>query len=145
MAHLPHTISQLCALVHLPPESLCLVCAFCDKLMQSIDYYHFGLASLSLIWRRGWPFACCLPCCLTASFLEVAYFYEGSASAETVESLTCNTLSSLPVRCHCCLKYLTEEEKNYHREQKVFLHRIRGRWKGCCTYCRDAWAEADFE
>ncbi|ANZ90231.1 E6 protein [Bos taurus papillomavirus 16] len=145
MAQLPETIPGLLNFFNLEYHDLYLTCIFCNNLLTLDDCWHFEHASLSVIWRQGWPYGCCVGCCIQSAYLECLTFYEYSAEAEEVCDECESTLLELGVRCYGCFAYLTFTEKLEQQWNGELFHKVRGRWKGLCQHCRYAWAHTDFD
>ncbi|AHL46424.1 E6 protein [Rupicapra rupicapra papillomavirus 1] len=138
----PKTIAQLAAHSNFADSHLLLPCIFCGDFLTAADVIHFDTAPLTLLWRFGFPYACCIRCCNYAGMLEAYRYFQGLIPAAWVEQITGLSLLQLDVRCVTCLRRCSLGDKLsvLWRSSDFFV--VRNRLKTVCQICGDAWSAA---
>nr|WMI31306.1 E6 protein [Firstpapillomavirinae sp.] len=117
-------------------SELCIRCNFCGKVLDFIEKVYFDYACLQLLWKHGYPRACCKVCARIISTWEFTRFYEDTLNPREVEDLLGIPFLQLNIRCYLCLRLLSTFEKAQVEEESGRVHRVRGAWRTKCYWCR---------
>ncbi|ACU27457.1 E6 [Canis familiaris papillomavirus 6] len=112
---------------------LLLPCNFCSRFLTNIEKAFFDLSPFQLVWRNDCVYGCCQKCIRDCALLEESFYFEKFLSESELEELW--TRSKVIVRCHRCMKSLTEIEKNSCKFEKI-IRLVRGQYRGLCDLCR---------
>ncbi|DAZ92270.1 TPA_asm: E6 [Manis javanica papillomavirus 1] len=131
----PGRVSDLARQQEKRLDEIQIPCNFCGIWMTLPDKVKFDLTGLRLIWKTGGPRGICQPCVRAVGFQEFVKFYEGTTDALRIEHDYGVRFLDILVRCHCCMRALTDAEKGAIISTKSPVHRVRGLWKSRCMHC----------
>ncbi|ATQ38282.1 E6 [Gammapapillomavirus 8] len=131
----PTHLDDYCKFYNVSFFDLSLRCIFCGHLLDSLQLANFYKKHLSLVWRTGNCFACCLQCCRVSAQHEFERYCRCSVPAGLIQDILHKPLSEIIIRCHGCLTLLDLVEKidAVNRGDNFYL--VRKAWKGLCRDC----------
>lgn len=121
-----------------PGYTVALPCAFCFCSLTLLDKINFETKRLSLIHKNGLTFGCCKSCVPTCAFMEQNLFYCRTTSVLQACVHFQKQLPDLDIRCNCCLKPFTLNEKKdlYTSLSPVIWVRNNTGLRAKCSICR---------
>ncbi|ACU27440.1 E6 [Canis familiaris papillomavirus 7] len=131
----PMRIRSLCEETGSTASSILISCIFCLKLLTEEEKLLFDRKFLSLVWRGDSPFGICERCCWQRAQLDCILNRDCCLEADGVQALFQRPLCSLIVRCMCCLRPLSLEEKNWCAATGQTFMLVRRHWRSTCPTC----------
>ncbi|CAC80269.1 E6 protein [Omikronpapillomavirus 1] len=131
----PCTIKSLCLAFGLRFDELLISCVFCRTNLRTFEVWSFMTRNLKVLWRKGFPFACCPKCLEVQALVAWLRHFERSGNAKAVEEDTGESLGDLPMRCVGCFKPMSASEKQFQIEDKRPFTKVSGYWRGFCLNC----------
>nr|WDS49644.1 MAG: E6 protein [Neophocaena asiaeorientalis asiaeorientalis papillomavirus 2] len=131
----PCTIRQLCLQYGLQIDELLICCVFCRRALREFDIWSFVNKGLLVLWKKGFPHACCPRCLEVQALVQWLRRFERCGNATAVEEDTGKPLGELFIRCMGCYKPLNNSEKLFQIEDRKPFTKVAGNWRGFCLNC----------
>ncbi|ABR20502.1 E6 protein [Human papillomavirus 88] len=134
-SYLPKRLDDFCSIFNISLFDVHLPCIFCGYILDLQQLGSFYQKQLSLVWRSGACFACCVPCSRLSARYEAERFYRCSVKGIHFEDFLRKNLADVVCRCYECMSLLDLPEKLDCIFRGECFHLVRNTWRGTCRNC----------